>query len=241
VAAVEWLEWWTAERIIALSTAGQLLVLVVAALYARAQVREARELRKAEARRREAEARPYVVVDFEPEVPPLLYLVVSNLGRTMANNVRFEVDPPFRSSQDERWGLPVARIKLLTSGIPSLAPGKRHVTAFDTLFDREKLGLPSSYRVRIFYEGEDGQRFEDTQRLDLDLYRDLRPVYRDTIHQVSETLTKIEQRMTGWSSSRGGLLVTTPDEFSGAMRISNRDWPRTRSPIAMSPGTAVRG
>jgi hypothetical protein len=212
VDVASWLEWWTAERVVALATAGQLAVLLIAAWYARRQVAEARELRKAEARRREAEARPYVVVDFEPEVPPLLYLVVTNLGRTMASNVRFEVDPPFRSTQDEHWGLPVGQIRLLTSGIPSLAPGKRHVTAFDTLFDREKLGLPSCYRVRVFYDGEDGQSFTDTQRLDLDLYRDLRPVRRDTIHEVSETLKQIERRMTGWSSRLDRLLFRTPDE-----------------------------
>jgi hypothetical protein len=103
---VSGLEWWTAERVVALATMGQLVVLVAAALYARAQVQqvraqvqEARDLREAEARRREAEARPYVVMDFEPEVPPLLYLVVTNLGRTMPSNVRFAVDPPFQSSQ----------------------------------------------------------------------------------------------------------------------------------------------
>jgi hypothetical protein len=64
---VSWLEWWTAERVVALATMCQLVVLVAAALYARAQVQqvraqvqEARDLREAEARRREAEARPYV-------------------------------------------------------------------------------------------------------------------------------------------------------------------------------------
>jgi transcriptional regulator of nitric oxide reductase len=40
--AAGWLEWWTAERVVALATTGQLLVLVAAALYARAQVQEAR-------------------------------------------------------------------------------------------------------------------------------------------------------------------------------------------------------
>jgi hypothetical protein len=66
--------------------------------------------------------------------------------------------------------------------------------------------------VRIFYDGEDGQSFTDVQRLDLDLYRDLRPVRRDTIHEVSETLKQIERRMTGWSSSLDRLLFRTPDE-----------------------------
>jgi hypothetical protein len=84
--AAGWLEWWTVERVVALATTGQLLVLVAAALYARAQVREARELRR-------DEARPYVVVDLEPDRPPFMNLVVANLGRTMARNVRIETDP----------------------------------------------------------------------------------------------------------------------------------------------------
>jgi hypothetical protein len=67
--------------------------------------------------------------------------------------------------------------------------------------------------VRIFYEGEDGQRFQDTQRLDLDLYAGLRPVHRDTIHQVSETLKKMERHLDRWSAGfEGGLLVLSPED-----------------------------
>jgi hypothetical protein len=66
-------------------------VLVAAALYARAQLREARELSR-------DEARPYVVVEVEPGRPPLTNLVVANLGRTMARNVRIETEPPLDSS-----------------------------------------------------------------------------------------------------------------------------------------------
>jgi hypothetical protein len=168
--------------------------------------------RRCFARRREAEARPHVIIDLEPERPPFIYLVVMNLGRTMASNVRFEFNPPIQSSQDPQWRLPIGRIKLFTSGIPSLAPGKRHVTFFDSIVLRQELGLPDNYEVRVSYDGEDRKSFVDTQRLDLDLYRDLRPVQRDTIHQVSLTLKKIEQRMTSWTSTLGGLLVMSPDE-----------------------------
>jgi len=80
VAAGSWLEWWTAERLVALAAVGQLVVLVAAARYSRRQVDEARELREAEARRREAEARPHVIIDLEPERPPFIYLVVTNVA-----------------------------------------------------------------------------------------------------------------------------------------------------------------
>jgi len=52
------LAWPSAERVVGLGAIGQLVVLVVAALYARSHVREARELR-------EDQARPFVVLDFE--------------------------------------------------------------------------------------------------------------------------------------------------------------------------------
>jgi hypothetical protein len=80
VVAATWLDWWTANRVAAAAATGQLLVLVLAALYARAQVREARKLRQ-------DQARPSVVVDFEPEQSPCMNLVVANPGKTMARNV----------------------------------------------------------------------------------------------------------------------------------------------------------
>jgi hypothetical protein len=205
VDAVSWLEWWTAERVIALAAVGQLVVLVAAALFARAQVREARELRA-------EQARPFVVVDFELDRRPLINLVVANLGKTMARNTRITVDPPLRSTVYDSFGSPIGKLKLFTEVVPSLAPGKRIVLLFDSVPQRTEAGLPDSYQVRLSYEWDGGRPIVDTQRLDLDLYRHQRLVWQDTIHDVSKTLKQIERRMTGWSSNLGGLLVRTPDE-----------------------------
>jgi hypothetical protein len=46
LAAVDWLEWWTAGRVVAAAAVAQLVVVGWAALYARGQVREARTLRE---------------------------------------------------------------------------------------------------------------------------------------------------------------------------------------------------
>jgi hypothetical protein len=62
-----------------------LVVLVVAAVAAFRQVREA-------VRTREEESRPYVVVDFETK-KGMFFLVVTNIGRTMARDVRFSFNP----------------------------------------------------------------------------------------------------------------------------------------------------
>jgi hypothetical protein len=230
--------WWTAERLTAAAIvgqlvvfAGQLAVLVVAARYAsnqvkgiRAQVDEARELRESQALQarelreaerelRKDEARPYVVVDFERERAPFVNLVIANLGRTMARNVRIEVDPPFDSSVYREGPVPLAGFKLFAEGIPELAPGKRIVLLFDQMIDREKLDLPDSYRVRLSYDWDGGDPLPpDELRLDLDLYRPLRVIERKTVHDLSKTLDAIRQRLDGWSAHGGGLLVLSPKE-----------------------------
>jgi hypothetical protein len=204
--AADWLQSWTAERVVALATAGQLLVLVAAALYARAQVKEARELRQ-------EQARPFVVVDFEPEQSPFMELVVANLGKTMARNVRIKVEPPLKSSLDTAGPVPVAKLKMFTEGIPSLAPGKRMVTLFDSMIDRKDLNLPNSYQVQLSYEWDGGDPIIDTQRLDLDLYRYRMSVTRHTIHDVNKTLDKIHRLLDKWSAGfEGGLLVLSPED-----------------------------
>jgi hypothetical protein len=183
----------------------------------RLKVLQARKLRESQARQareiREAEARPYVVADFEPEEPPFVNLVIANLGRTMARNVRLEVDPPFDSSVYRSGPVPLARFKLFTEGIPALAPGKRIVLLFDQMYQRADLDLPDTYRMRLTYEWDGGPLPPEELRLDLDLYRPLRQVRRHTVHDVSKTLDKIHRQFEKWTAGLGdGLLVLSPED-----------------------------
>jgi len=134
------------------------------------------------------------------------------LGKTMARNVRLVFDTPLQSGFDEEVSVPVAELKMFAEGIPSLPPGKRIVFLFDSTVERPK-ELPSAYRVTLYYEGERGPLPPEELLLDLDLYRNLLSVRRDTIHQVSETLKRMERRMNAWTASLGGgLLVVSPDD-----------------------------
>jgi hypothetical protein len=207
------LSWLSAERLVAAAALGQLAVLVFAARYARNQVEEARRLREAGQQLQEAEARPYVVVDFElGDRPPFINLVVTNLGKTAARNVRIEVDPPFESSLDAKVPVPVGKLKLFTEGIGSLVPGKRIVFLFDALNQRPK-ELPTAYRVTLRYDGERGPLPADEQHLSLEVYYNVLSVDRDTVHDVSKTLTKLLRRFEQWSAGpEGGLLVLSPDD-----------------------------
>jgi hypothetical protein len=84
--------------------------------------------------------------------------------------------------------------------------------AIDQMINREKLDLPLTYRVRLTYEWDGGDPLRDELRLDLDLYRPLRRIRRETVHDVSKRLDAIHRRLDRWSASRGGLLVLSPEQ-----------------------------
>jgi hypothetical protein len=63
----------------------QAIVLVGALIYARRQVAEAKSTR-------EATIRPFIVVDFDVDRPPVINLSIANIGPVMATNVRFAFD-----------------------------------------------------------------------------------------------------------------------------------------------------
>jgi hypothetical protein len=207
----------SAEEWLVAAAWATVVIYLVLGVFAWIQVLQAKKLRESQALQarelREAEARPYVVVDFEPDRVPFVNLVVANLGRTMARNVRVEADPPFDSSVYRSGPVPLAKFKLFSEGIPSLAPGKRIVLLFDQMLDRADAGLPESYRVRLTYEWDGGQLPSEELRLDLELYRPLRRVTPETIHDVSKTLTKIGRQLEKWSAGAGGgLLVLSPED-----------------------------
>jgi hypothetical protein len=93
-----------------------------------------------------------------------------------------------------------------------LVPGKRIVFLFDTLNQRPK-ELPTAYRVTLRYDSERGPLPADEQHIDLEVYRNVLSVDRDTVHDVSKTLTKLLRRFEQWSAGpEGGLLVLLPED-----------------------------
>jgi hypothetical protein len=95
------------------------LVLIAAAFYARSQVDVAR-------RSREEQTRPYVVLDLDAQSrPPLVNLIISNIGATVAKNVKFRFDPDLVSSLDGRTDTTIGELRIFAEGIPWLAPRRR--------------------------------------------------------------------------------------------------------------------
>jgi hypothetical protein len=80
---------------VAVAAVASAVILLIAAWAALRQLGEARRLR-------EAQFRPFVIVDLEVTKPPLIYLTITNRGPVQAKNVRISFAPPISSSLDDK-------------------------------------------------------------------------------------------------------------------------------------------
>jgi hypothetical protein len=178
--------------------AGQLAVLVLAALFARRQVNEARNLR-------EQQSRPFIVIDVDFVRSSQLFLHVKNLGTSLARDVKIRIDPPLKSAID----IPVEKFKMLQDGISTLAPGKELRTFFDIGFRRNESDLPLVYSAEVRYTDETGKRpFQERMDIDLEQYMHLHYVDRQDLHDVHARLKEIRDVFKGWGWNGGGGLLT---------------------------------
>jgi hypothetical protein len=195
---------WTDKAQVAIFGA-QLVVLLAAAGIAWYQAREARRLR-------EEQIRPFVVVDFDMEARNTnAYLEVSNLGSTLARDVRIEITPALESTLE---GIEIGKLKMLNKGIATLAPGKVYRTFIDMGFRRDEAGLCMNFEATVSYADQDRRRrFEETLNLDLEQYMAIQFVQTRDIHDVHKQLESIRKVMDGWGWDSGkGLIAMSPGE-----------------------------
>jgi hypothetical protein len=198
-AAANGTDWTAVAAWAAWATAG---IYIALGLFAWRQVREARKLR-------EEQARPFVVVDFEPGF--LVYLTVENLGRTMARDVRISFDKQLETSLQGRPEIDES--PLFREPIPALPPGKKIRVLFDQFNDRLNAKLPLAYEVTLRYRGPAGKKpLEDTYRLDLGMYLGSQLPPKGLAELVTEA-ENIRKEIGKWKGdSDRGLLVNMVDK-----------------------------
>jgi hypothetical protein len=178
-------------------------VLAIAAVVGLYQLGEARRLRK-------GSLRPFVVVDFEVDAPEV-YVAVSNMGRTMARDVRVTFDAPFESGvfADDQHTLRHFEERF-AAGLHSMPPGKKIRTLLDLGTHRPAGKFNDRYTASIAYKSDvTGDNYCDTVVLDYDLYRNLVRVERKDIHDVHERLKEIATETKKWSPMGGGIAMVT--------------------------------
>jgi len=138
-----------------------------AAVSAKASERMAQEM---EAQRIQ-EGRPYVIVYFDFSFQDDgVYLVVRNIGKSLATDMSFLFVPPLFSKAFPDLDVSV----WLAKGIPSLAPSQEIRTFFDYLMVRfSDVAVPNSFILEIRYRGSLIGEVTERQTLDLNVYRHL--------------------------------------------------------------------
>jgi len=166
----------------------QTVAILAALIYARSQLVESRNMR-------EASDRPFVVVDFDPDIlEGFIYLIVSNQGRSLARDVRFTFDPPLRSTFDDT-GYGVAFMAMFDSGLPTLSPGRTTSVLFDAVRDRFNSDdtYPDTYTVTIKYRGEGARQYSESLLLDLAAYKNRLSITRRTVHDIHGEIEKLRK------------------------------------------------
>jgi hypothetical protein len=226
---------WTPADWSALSAAITALIAFVAAVFAFLQVRHARLLR-------EEQAQPFVVVDFEssPVWHNAIELVIQNIGKTVAKNVRVAFDPPLESTQRQE-GYELSKSVLLTQGIPTMPPGKRVTALFDLSHDRKDSGLLMSYTATVHFADSRGRPQEAlTYVLDLNFLYGLMRFTERGVHDAAKALMEMRDTMTKWTAHSKGIRVYAVDEDA---RNFNDRWQQDKSgefPSLASPTPAGR-
>ena len=175
------------------------IVITVAAAVAWFQLREARV-------QRQAQDRPFVIIDFHPEPTSVINLRISNIGKTVARDVRFAVDPPLITKQGDQRDL--MKLQIFQTGIKSLAPGRVIEFLFDTWIGRD--GMNERHEVTMNYKGDKDRQYSEVLELDLGVFRNMEFIRLHGLNDIYKELESIAGTLKDFKAWGGGLLALSP-------------------------------
>jgi hypothetical protein len=196
---------------------------------------EATELSVQEMRAmRDEETSPHVIVHFEITQDRLIYLVVKNIGKGTAVDVRLDFDPPLKTPDNFT---PINEISMVKDGIASMPPEYELRTLLGTSVDYfGNNNFPLRYSVVVSYFG--GIRSDQrvvSQILDLSAHKNLMYVKRKGIHELNKQLeelvkgqskvTKALDRLARIADT--GIFINNPRIATSVLDIDRFHWKDT--------------
>jgi hypothetical protein len=170
------------------------------------------------------DAAPYPVVYFDiPFGQAIVFLVVKNLGKTTAENISFEFEPPLKSTFG--WS---DNLSFVMDGIQSLVPGQELRGMFDHYmsYDRSHT-VPRSYRVAVTYSGPYTPHREITHSLSLETFKGTGSLTQsdmeqlvDRVREVTEAIGRTNTIIGEWARAAQGTRrrPQADDQASGFAR-----------------------
>lgn len=130
---------------------------------------------------------PGVVLYFDPTEIHVAQIVIENVGRGTAYDVRFEFDSPLQCTLGKADPNDFFR-----QALPIVPPGYRIIHTFDSWPQYFGAGLPVQYRVRVTYRGaESGGIYEMEHVLDTAPLKHRLEVRRKTMHDLVEQVERL--------------------------------------------------
>jgi len=180
---------------------------------------------------RDQESAPYIMVYFDvPYGEWIIYLVVKNVGKGLAENIRLNFQPGLRTSDSEDR---FEKLALIQRGIPNLPPGQEIRTLFDSSIAYMGSDLPRTYEVVVTYSGgiSTAPR-KSNQILDLAVFEGLMFTHEKTMHNlveevedVGDEVEKLREEVTKIGSTlSGGLWFKNPDLLIANPMMGSDAW-----------------
>jgi hypothetical protein len=165
--------------------------LAIAALFAGRQLKEATALR-------EAQIRPYMTIGLETPAPHLIYLVIENLGNSIAEGVTFKCEPAISSTLEDENPTRVA--DFLARPRPTVVPRSRVETLLDVSHQRLNSDLPLRYDIVVSYTAPAwrGKRYCDKFVLDIEGFKGRRFSSRKDAHDIANALEALGSTLSNW-------------------------------------------
>jgi len=180
---------------------------------------------------RDQEIAPYVVIYFDiPYGAHWIYLVVKNLGKSVAKDVKLEFQPSLRNSE----GAKINDIPLITQGIRSIPPGYEIRTFFDSAISYfNKTELPLTYKVKVSYSG--GLRLDTRtteQVMDLFAFKELSFLDEKGVQDLTTEVEKLCKCSSGMAqdlkkvadSLANGILLKNAEVLMTGLQLEPEVW-----------------
>ncbi len=170
---------------------------------------------------RDQDTAPYVVAYFDLELP-FMYFVVKNLGKSVAENIKLDIDQPLNTSHpQDNFG----ELSFIKDGIGALAPGSQIRIFFDSTINyfREIDPLPLRYNITITYQGGlQSDVRKNTMVLDLSAYKGtgyfVRKDFNDLVKTVEGLVSEYEETKKALKeiaeTLKDGIQIKNPEIFS---------------------------
>lgn len=179
---------------------------------------------------RAQEVAPYVIAYFNVENNSKICLIVKNIGKTVAENVKLDFTPELTNTLD----MDLNEISLIKQGVSSMPPNYEIKTIYDfgtSYFKTDN--MPLKYEVEITYQGGINNEVRKVkQTLDLSVYKELLKTrkkgmtdlvkkfdqFSKVTKKINKNIERINDRLSNGIWIKSSSFKFTNDFFSNNWR-----------------------